>query len=178
MSMFITIGSIGGTFGVHGELKVTPQSDHPDRLGTLPGLMVFVLKDGIRETYQVKSAGEHQTFWKLRLSGIGTKEQAQALAGGELQISERELLPLPDGFFYLFELVGMQVFTEAGEPLGEIVEVLQPGANDVYVVKQPGGNELLIPAIRQVVQSIDREERKVLVKPMPGLFGEDESDEG
>lgn len=178
MFMFITVGSIGGTIGVHGELKVVPQSDHPGRLRKLPGMMVFVMKDGVREAYQVKSADEHQSFWKLRLEGVGSKEQAQALTGGELQISERELLPLPEGSFYLFELIGMSAYTDTGELLGEVTEVLQPGANDVYVVRRPDGNEVLIPAIKQVVLKIDREQHRMLIRPLPGLLGEDESDEG
>ncbi|NLY54719.1 MAG: 16S rRNA processing protein RimM [Firmicutes bacterium] len=174
--MFVTVGIISGTFGVRGELRVAPTSDHPDRLRTLPNLQVFVYKDGIRDPYRVLQAREQRSFWYLRLEGINTREQAQALIGGELQISKQNVLPLPAGEYYIFQIIGLQVETEAGVVLGEIVDVLQPGANDVYVVRNSQGHELLIPAIKQVVLNIDLAAKRMLIRPLPGLLDiEDES---
>ena len=175
--MFVTIGMINSIFGLRGEIKVTPESDHPDRLSTLPGLTVFVLKDNIREPYRVVDAGMQQSYWRLKLQGVDTREQSQELIGGELQIPASKVLPLPQGRFYVFELIGLQVYTLQGEMLGEVIDVLQPGANDVYVVGGQGQRELLIPAIKQVVKSIDLLERKMIVDPLPGLFGEDDEDD-
>lgn len=175
--MFVTIGLINSIFGLRGEIKVTPESDHPDRLSTLPGLTVFVLKDNIREPYRVVDAGMQQSYWRLKLQGVDTREQSQELIGGELQIPASKVLPLPQGRFYVFELIGLQVYTLQGEMLGEVIDVLQPGANDVYVVGGQGQRELLIPAIKQVVKSIDLLERKMIVDPLPGLFDEDDEDD-
>jgi len=173
--MFVTIGMIKGSHGLRGEIKVNPESDHPDRLAALPQMTVFVQKGNVRQPYRVLDAGVQQTYWRLKLQGVDTREQADALAGGELQISQDKVLPLPKGNYYLFELIGLSVVTVQGEALGEIVEVLQPGANDVYVVRG-GDRELLVPAIKQVVKSIDLAARRMVIDPLPGLFDPDEED--
>lgn len=174
--MFVTIGMIKSSHGLRGEIKVSPESDHPDRLATLPQMMVFVQKGTVRQPYRVTGASVQQAYWRLKLQGVDTREQAEALIGGELQISRDKVLPLPKGNYYVFELLGLSVVTVQGEALGEIVEVLQPGANDVYVVRGEQEQELLIPAIKQVVKSIDLEARRMVVDPLPGLFDPGESD--
>ncbi|MGI6343681.1 MAG: ribosome maturation factor RimM [Bacillota bacterium] len=174
--MFVTIGTVLGSSGLQGELRVNPESDHPDRLPSLPGMTVFLFKDGQRRPYRVVQATERQSIWRLHLQGIESREQANALVGGELQIPKDQVLPLPEGEYYVFELIGLQVETEDGGLLGEVKDVLQPGANDVYVVAAPDGRELLIPAIRDVVLSIDRQENRMLVRLLPGLLDEEETD--
>lgn len=174
--MFVTIGRIGSSFGLRGELKVSPESDHPERVSTLPGMTVFVLKDSLREPYRVAEVGEQSTYWRLKLVGIDSRAQAERLVGGELQIPRTKVLPLPADSFYIFDLIGLNVYTQAGELLGEVVEVLQPGANDVYVVRNQSDRELLIPALKQVVKQIDVAGRRMVVEPLPGLFDPEEVD--
>lgn len=168
--MFVTVGTINGTFGVRGELRVAPESDHPHRLQTLAQMQVFVHKNGVREPYRVLSVEQQRALWHIRLEGVQTREQAQALIGGELQIPKTKVLPLPEGQYYIFQIIGLQVETEAGEVLGRVAEVLQPGANDVYVVHGKDGQELLIPAIKQVVLNIDLANGRLVIRPLPGLF--------
>ncbi len=170
--MFVTVGIISGTFGIHGELKVTPESDHPERPQALVQMPVFVLRNGIREAYQVLSVKQQRTHWLVRLQGVNTRDQAQALLGGELQIPEHKVLPLPEGEYYIFQILGLQVETETGEVLGRVAEVLQPGANDVYVVRNEQGQEFLIPAIKQVVMDIDLTEQRMVIRPLPGLLSD------
>lgn len=168
--MFVTVGIINGTFGVRGELRVSPESDYPDRLQTLAQMQVFVYQHGLREPYRVLGIEQERALWLLKLEGVQTREQAQALIGGELQIPENKILPLPTGQYYIFQIVGLQVETESGEALGRVAEVLQPGANDVYVVRDDDGRELLVPAIKQVVIDIDLDNRRLVIRPLPGLF--------
>ncbi|MGI6357548.1 MAG: ribosome maturation factor RimM [Bacillota bacterium] len=175
--MFVTIGRIKGTRGLQGEVKVSPESDHPDRLDTLPRMTVFIQKGNMRQPYQVVKAAWQQADWLLKLSGVDTREQAAALVGGELQISKHQVLPLPEGSYYIFELIGLDVYTVSGERLGAVVDVLQPGANDVYVVQSPEQQELLVPAIKQVVKSINLNERRMVIEPLPGLFDLADEDE-
>ncbi|NLW16871.1 MAG: 16S rRNA processing protein RimM [Firmicutes bacterium] len=177
--MFVTVGIISGTFGVHGELKVTPESDHPGRRDALAKMQVFVYHNGIRDVYRVVRIEQRQSLWHIKLEGIETREQAQALVGGELQIPKHKILPLPEGQYYIFQILGLQVETEEGEVLGRVTDVLQPGANDVYVVQDETGRELLVPAIKQVVLDIDLAKQRMLVRPLPGLFddaGEPDAD--
>jgi 16S rRNA processing protein RimM len=172
--MFVTIGRINSIHGLRGEIKVAPESDHPDRLDSLPGLTVFVQKDSIREPYKVTEASAHSFGWRLKLAGVDSREQASRLVGGDLQVPRAKVLPLPEESFYIFDIIGLTVYTVEGELLGQVTDVLQPGANDVYVVQ--GERELLIPAIKQVVKSIDLDQRRMLVQPLPGLFDQDDDD--
>mgnify|MGYP000940636176 CR=1 FL=1 len=155
---------------MRGELRVAPESDHPDRLQSLAQMQVFVYRQGIREPYRVQKIEQQRALWHLTLEGVQTREQAQALVGGELQIPKSKVLPLPAGEFYIFQIIGLQVETEAGEVLGQVAEVLQPGANDVYVVRDLAGRELLVPAIKQVVLDIDLAKQRMVIRPLPGLF--------
>ena len=174
--MFVIVGVIAGAIGVRGELKVAPESDHPDRLRSLPGMTVYICQQGWRKPYLVLQARQQQDYWRLRLDGIDTREAAQQLVDGKLQITREQVLPLPKGSYYLFEVMGLPVETADGRMLGQITEVLQPGANDVYVVSSPEGREFLIPAIKQVVRTIDLEQRRMVICPLPGLL--DDEDEG
>ncbi len=177
--MFVTIGIIKATRGLQGEMKVLPESDHPDRLDSLSQMTVFIQKGTARQPYRVMGAALQQNYWLLKLVGVNSRERAAALVGGELQIAKNQVLPLPPGNYYIFELIGLDVYTAAGEHLGELVDVLQPGANDVYVVRGLEQQELLVPAIKQVVKSISLTERRMVIEPLPGLFeppGEEQPD--
>lgn len=171
--MYVTVGVINGTFGVRGELRVAPESDHPDRLQSLAQMQVFVYRHGIREPFRVLKIEQQRALWHLTLEGVQTREQAQALVGCELQIPKSKVLPLPAGEFYIFQIMDLRVETETGEVLGRVVEVLQPGANDVYVVRDSSGRELLIPAIKQVVLDIDLAQQRMVIRPLPGLFDDE-----
>ena len=173
--MFASIGTISGLFGVNGVLRVTPESNHPERLKALPGMQIFVERNGSRTPYQVVSVQPASSGWLLRLEGIEGRDQAEKLLQGQIVIPKNQLLPLPPGEFYLFEIIGLRAETEAGELLGTISQILQPGANDVYVVQSDSGEELLIPAIKQVVLAIEPALGRVVVRLLPGLReGEEE----
>jgi 16S rRNA processing protein RimM len=109
----------------------------------------------------------------LRLVGVDTVEDAAALRGEYLYVTTADAARPVRGEYFLHEIVGLAVETEEGRPLGHVREVLRTGANDVYVVVGPLG-ELLIPAIADVVQSIDVEAGRILIRPLPGLLPEDD----
>ena len=83
-----------------------------------------------------------------------------------------DLWPLPDGSYYHFQIVGLTVFTVDGVPLGEVVDILETGSNDVYVIRDDEGKEHLLPALKDVVKDIDLEKGLMLVQPLPGLLEE------
>lgn len=168
--LFITIGIIAGTFGAQGELRVIPESDHPQRLESLTEMDAFIYHRGIRDVYEIIAARQGQSFWFLRLKGIDSQAAARSLVGGQLQIPKAKALPLPAESFYIFQILGLKVRTEAGTVLGHVREVLQPGANDVYVVQGSAGQEYLIPAIKDVVMEIDIAAGNMLIRPLPGLL--------
>ena len=110
----------------------------------------------------------NQGFAILKLGGCDSRDQAEALRGHYLQIPIEEAIPLADGEFFLYQLIGLQVMTDEGEELGELTEILETGANDVFVVRGTEG-ELLIPDLPEVIQEIDIESGQILVQLPAGL---------
>lgn len=159
------VGIVRGARGLAGELRVEPTGDDPGRLCRLE--RVFVGREVVHR--RVLAAREAGRGVLLRLEGILTREDAEALRGAPLFIRRDELEPPGPGEYYVADLVGMEVFTESGQPLGVLEEVWHPGANDVYVVR--GGREWLIPATREVVLEVDLAARRMKVRLLPGLEG-------
>ncbi|RDV81155.1 ribosome maturation factor RimM [Ammonifex thiophilus] len=165
---FITVGEIVAPHGYRGALKVLPLTDFPERFLGMKEAVVFL--KGQRTTYTVKRARLHGKFVLLELVGVERMEEAEALRGGLVQVPREEVHPLPPGHYYIFDLIGMEVFTEEGTFLGKIEAVLSTRANDVFSVRSPKGKEILIPALKTVVCSVDVPGRKMTVKLPEGLL--------
>lgn len=105
----------------------------------------------------------------LHLEGYDAPEQAKAIANWLIKIPEEEAMPLPEGGYYWFELVGMAVLSETGEKLGEITDIFRTGSNDVYVMKR-GCKEVYLPATREIIRQVDRKARTMVVHVMKGLL--------
>ncbi len=159
---FIAIASVRSPHGVRGELTVDPLTDFPERFE--PGAIVWVA--GAR--YTVRHARPHRKSLLLELEGINSLGQAEALRGRLLEVPERELAQLAEDQYFRFQLVGMDVVYRDGEALGRITEVLETGANDVYIV-QSQESELLLPAIDTVIKEVDVAGQRMVVELMEGL---------
>lgn len=155
----ITIGKIVAPHGVRGDVRIIPLTDFPERFHELKE--TFVENVG---QLKLESAREHKKFILLKFAGIDSMNDAELLRGKLIKIARQDLVKLPAGQYYIFDIIGLNVFTEEGESLGMITDVLQPGSNDVYVVEQPGKGELLIPAIKEVVKKIDIAGKQMIVK--------------
>lgn len=174
--MYITIGQIVNTHGHKGEVKILPFTDDPKSLAQRPALFLvspdeekLELAPGRRQVHLLHSR-VHKNTLVATLEEIETMNQAEALKWHYLQIPAEDLQPLPEGRYYIFQLVGLKVY-EGGQYLGEISEVLQPGSNDVYVVKDPQSQrEILIPALKDVIMKVDLEEGRMEVLLPTGLL--------
>ncbi len=167
----ITIGKIVGHFGYKGEVKVTPLTDFPERFNGLK--QIKVNKRGQISIKQVESLKSNANGFIFKLSGIDSKETAQEFRGSLLQIEETEVYPLPEGYYYHFQLKGLQVHDNHRGLLGELTEVLETGANDVYVIKSPRFGEILIPAIKEVIIKVDLENKMMQVDLLPGIIDDE-----
>ena len=156
----IAIGRIVAPHGVRGELRVAVLTEFPERFLD----MKRVLVEGKGEM-TVTGVRTHQDIILMTLAEVKDRDAASALRGRLLQVTRAELMPLPEGQFYVFDLVGVKVFDEAGQELGVLEEVLQPGANDVYLIRRTDGSELLLPDLRSVVLTVDMPGRRMVVKP-------------
>ena len=111
----------------------------------------------------------HQQLLLLKLEGCDDRNAAEELRGLLVQIPIEDAAPLGEGEYYHYQLIGVEVETESGEGLGRVIEVLETGANDVYVVRGPRG-EVLIPGIESVVRELDVKAKRMVVSPLPGML--------
>ena len=162
-SEFVAVGRILAPWGLKGKLKVEVTTDFPRRF--TPGARVLL-------------RGEPRTIdgveWRretviLKLRDIDERSQAEELKNQVLEIPQGELQPLPEGCYYHFQLVGLEVWTTGGERLGRITRVLSAPGNDNYLVDGADG-EILIPAIEDVVKEIDLDKGRVTIEPLAGLL--------
>lgn len=152
-----------GARGLAGELRVEPTGDDPGRFRRLE--RVLVGREVVHRRVLEARVAERGVL--LRLEGLLTREDAEALRGAPLFIRRDELESPGPGEYYVADLVGVEVFTESGRPLGVLEEVWHPGANDVYLVR--GEREWLIPATHEVVLEVDLTARRMKVRLLPGL---------
>ncbi|MEN6356608.1 MAG: ribosome maturation factor RimM [Armatimonadota bacterium] len=164
----IVIGTVVAPFGVRGELKVMIRTDFPERFDKGRPVAVKTVK-GRRFTSKVERNISHKGGITLKIEGIDDRNAAEDLRGAEFVIDRSEVGELPEGSFYLFDLIGLKVVTDDGRELGEIVEIMQGGANDVYETSAG----VLIPAIKQIIVKIDIKKGLMVIHPIPGLLPEE-----
>ena len=165
---YLAIGLVAGAHGIHGELKVEILTEEPARFGLLK--TVHVGREGEDpQPRRLDAFRFHQSRVLLKIEGCEDRTTAEALRGALIQVPIEEALPLKDGEYYEHQVVGLAVWTAAGEPLGELVEILYTGANDVYVVRGPDHKEILIPAITGVILEVDLEAGRLVVELPEGL---------
>lgn len=159
------VGKVRRPHGVHGEVVAEIYTDFPERL--IPQKAVY-----LGEKYNkmiLASQRPHNEGMLLGFEGVTTPEQAGRYRNQILSISASEESTLPEGEYYFYELLDLDVLDEAGTPLGTLTEILETGANDVYVVTDAAGHEILLPAIPEVVLDVDLDAHKMKVHLLPGL---------
>jgi 16S rRNA processing protein RimM len=164
---FLIIGEVVRPHGLRGELKVKVLTEFPERFRLLDEVYLSDQDDEPRP-YQLELVRHHQGFAILKLRTCDDRTAAEKLRGQLVQIPRELAMPLEEGAYYIYQIVGLEVWTEAGEYLGRVVEVLETPANDVYVVQGPRG-EILLPAIESVIRRIDLPAQRVTVILLDGL---------
>ena len=145
----IVIGRVGAAHGIRGELRIIPLTDFPERFAALREVMVG---DELLHIESVKPQGKN---FLMRFREYAVREDAQRLTGQLLTVARAEAAPLDEGEYYVFDIVGLTVYDEENNELGTVENVLRTGSNDVYAVRSEDGREILIPALRKVVRTID-----------------------
>jgi 16S rRNA processing protein RimM len=159
----VAVGRILGPWGLRGDLRVEPLTDFPERFE--PGCSLYV--EGV--AYVIERCRWHKGKVHIKLSGIDSVAAAEALRQRFLEVPEKDLKPLSEGEYYQFQILGLEVRTTEGEPLGKVTQILSTGSNDVFVVRGEGG-ELLIPALDDVIKAIDLDEGRMEVELVEGLL--------
>lgn len=164
----VLIGKITKTQGIRGELRVVPYSGDPESILQL-STIITKGPDGALEIHELAKAAQHGNKTVISLKPFDNIDQVQHLVGREIYVRRGQLPELPEGEYYWFDLVGLSVVTDDGKPLGELVEIMPTGSNDVYAVRS-GKREVLIPAIEDVVLDVDLERRVMTVSLPEGLL--------
>jgi len=167
---YLTVGRVVRPHGLHGRLRVQLFSNEGE---LLPGATVHLSQGDeapagaprrVASVAPIKGAAV-----LVELLGVDTVEAAEALRGATVWMARADLPPLETGAYYVADLIGSRVETVAGKVLGELSDVLETGAADVYVVRGEAG-EVLLPATREVVREVDVAAGRIVVEPLPGMF--------
>ena len=168
--MRLKVGKIVNTHSLKGEVKVISSTDfEEERFKKGSKLLITRGNQLIREVV-VESYRNHKNFLLVKFEGIDSVEEAEKLKNLQIKIDSDEVGELEENEFYFHEIIGCQVFDENDRNLGEIIDILTPGANDVWVIKGEEGKEILIPYIEDVVKQIDITNKKVNIEVMEGLI--------
>lgn len=157
--------------GVHGELRIRILTNYPERIAELA--CVYIGDDPASTSvtaYEVDAMRIHQEYGLLKLRALDDRSQAERLRGQFVMVDLDNAVPREEGEFFLYELLGLEVQTEDGDRLGVLVDVIETGANDVYVIESERYGELLIPALEETILSIDFETDVMIVRLLEGLL--------
>lgn len=168
MEQYIRIGQIVNTHGHKGEVKVFPLTDDPERFFRLDHAYIKQ-KDNSYNKFSVRKARLHKNMVILELAEVMDMNTAVQLKGSYLELPQDELQPLPEGRYYIFQLIGLAVY-EDEELLGKIIDVIDNPANDLYLIESEEGKKFYIPAVKEIVQEIDLSAGRMIVKLPPGLM--------
>ena len=168
--MRLKVGKIVNTHSLKGEVKVISSTDfEEERFKKGSKLLITRGNQLIREVV-VESYRNHKNFLLVKFEGIDSVEEAEKLKNLQIKIDSDEVGELEENEFYFHQIIGCEVFDENDKNLGEIIDILTPGANDVWVIKGENGKEILIPYIEDVVKQIDITNKKVNIEVMEGLI--------
>ena len=159
---YLAVGRVMGPWGVRGKVKVEILTDFPQRF---IDMRVAYLQG---KPYIIEEVELHRKAALIKFEGCDDRRLAERLRGKMVEVPLEEAVPLPEGEYYLYQIVGLAVWTTKGEYLGRVREVLFTGSNEVYVVENKA-EEILLPAIEDVVKEVDLEGGKLLVELMEGL---------
>lgn len=175
----ILVGRIVSTQGLLGEMRIQPLTDFPERFSHTEEVLARH-PSGREIVLHPVRARPHKNIVLLTCREFTTIDQVKPWLQSELSIAAEQLQPLPEGRFYIFQIIGLQVYTEEGLHLGVVTDVLSPGANDVYVVKlspeaaklavESDGKELLLPVIDQVIIETNLAQERLTVRLLDGLL--------
>ena len=162
------VGIITASHGVRGEAKIYPTTDDPKRFKRLRE--VILDSDGRDILLEIEGVKFFKNFVILKFKGIDTPEEIQKLRQRSLYVDREHAVRLGRDEYFIADLMGLRVLNEAGEEIGVLREVMETGANDVYVIDLKDGRELLLPAIKECVLGVDIEAGEIQIHILDGLL--------
>ena len=167
MEEYFEIGQIVNTSGLKGILKIKPFTDDIKKFSNLKTIYIKT-KSGLTE-FKIEQVRYVKNMVMLKLAGIDTVEEAEKYRNLYIKILRDQEEELEEGSYYVVDILGCKVNTDANQELGKIVDVFQTGSNDVYVVKDEQGKQILLPAIKDVIKNVDIKNKIITVHLLEGL---------
>ena len=169
--VYLAVGLLRRSHGVRGDLLMEIYTDFPERIR--PGTQIFVGDD--HQPLKIIRRRPHNDGMILGFEGIDDSVQAGKYRATVVYVPAEDRPPLPEGEYYHHQVIGLTVFDESGKELGKLTEIIETGANDVYVVKPAAGNEILLPALKEVILAVDLDAKTMRVHLLPGLVDGEEA---
>jgi len=172
VSDFYLIATVTSVSGKNGAVKIISHSDYPERFFYLS--KVYIDFFGEKKLFFVEKVRQNKNYFTLKFRNFNSEQESEILVGKEIFVDEENLVKLPDNHFFIHDLIGSRVIKNDKE-LGVIKEVYQYPANDVYVIEDSSSKEILIPAILGLIESFDKVNKILKLKPGEDLYEDDES---
>lgn len=167
MEKLLQVGIISSTHGIAGEVKVYPTTDNPKRFKKLKSVILDTGKE--KRELEVCQVRFFKQMVILKFREFQSINEVECFRGSSLYVTRENAVKPGRDEYFIADLIGMSVTSTEGEDLGSLADVIQTGANDVYVVEKEGCPQLLLPAIKECIRSIDMEKGEMTVYVMPGL---------
>ena len=167
MNKYLELGQIVNVKGLKGEVKVNSFTDDNTKFERIP--KVFIKQKQNLTEYEIEEVGYSKNQVILKFKNIDTVEEAEKLRNSYIVVDRDIFGELPEGVYYIADLIGLDVYTENNEYLGKVDDIFNTGSNDVYVVKADNGMQKLLPGIDEVIKKIDLEFNKIIVNLIKGL---------
>ena len=168
MERYLEIGQIVNTFGIKGQVKVNPFTEDIKKFDKLNE--IYVEKKKELQLFQIENVNYNKHTVILKLKGIDTIEQAEEYRNCYIKIDREKEEKLPEGVYYIVDILGLDVYTDDGKLLGKVDDIYNTGSNDIYVVKDELGKQILLPGIEEVLKQVDLENKKIIVHIINGLI--------
>lgn len=167
MNKYLELGQIVNVKGLKGEVKVNSFTDDDTKFERIP--KVFIKQKQNLTEYEIEAVSYSKNQVILKFKNIDTVEEAEKLRNSYIVVDREIFGELPEGVYYIADLIGLDVYTENNEYLGKVDDIFNTGSNDVYVVKAENGMQKLLPGIDEVIKKIDLESNKIIVNLIKGL---------
>lgn len=167
MEKLLQVGVITSTHGIRGEVKVFPTTDDPKRFKKLKQVILDTGKE--KRDLEVESVKFFKQFVILKFKGIDNINEVERYKRCPLLVTRDHAVPLQEDEYFIADMIGMQIVTEDGAVFGTLKDVIETGANDVYIIESSEHGEVLVPAIKECILDINIEEQKMQIHLMDGL---------
>lgn len=168
MEQYLEIGQMVNTNGLKGFVKIKPFTDDITRFENLKTVYIQIKNELVE--YEIEDVKYIKNMVLLKFNGVDSIEQAEKLKNFYLKINRKDAVPLEENSYFIVDLIDCQVITDAGKILGTLVDVFPTGSNDVYVVKNELGKQVLLPAIADVIKNVDIPNKMITVHLLEGLI--------